>query len=114
MAKKLEDLYCEVSGNQERMKAFAEAAKAGKVADFVKANGVEASEEEIRAFKAGKTPDETLSVDELANAAGGETCSETCDHEWVVVSDFGGCIPSKGKPWVKRCTKCGKEVRGVK
>ena len=112
MAKTLVDLYCEVGGSEELLKAFAEAAKAGKVLDFVKANGVEATEEEIMAFKAGDSADALLSVDELADAAGGG-CKDDCKHEWGPEKMVGNKLPGSNMyHWEKTCKKCGKTKSG--
>ncbi len=70
--KTVQDLYKEVMASEELKKAFAQAAKDNKVADFLKAQGCEATEEEFKAFiqeKAGS--DKPLSESELENAAGG-------------------------------------------
>ena len=115
MAKTLADLYCEVGGSEELLKAFAEAAKAGTVLDFVKANGVEATAEEIEAFKAGNSEEAMLSVDELADAAGGGGCQDDCKHEWGPEERIGGYLDGSTKrqyQWRKVCKKCGKKKTG--
>ena len=70
--KTLEDLYKEVMASDELKAAFAQAAKDKKVADFLKAQGCDATEDELKAFiqeKAGS--DKPLSEDDLENVAGG-------------------------------------------
>ena len=46
--KTMQELYDEFFANDELKKAFAEAMKAGKLEDFLKANGCEATAEESR------------------------------------------------------------------
>ena len=77
--KTLQELYTEIMGSDELKKAFLEAAKGGKVADFLKANGCEATAEEIKAFLKEKA-DQELSDDELDSVAGG-TCNDTTTRE---------------------------------
>ena len=70
--KTLEDLYKEVMASEELKKTFAQAAKDNKVSDFLKAQGCDATEDELKAFiqeKAGS--DKPLSEDDLENVAGG-------------------------------------------
>ena len=70
--KTLEDLYKEVMASDELKKAFAQAAKDNKVADFLKAQGCDATEDDLKAFFEEKTKDDQpLSEDELENVAGG-------------------------------------------
>ena len=70
--KTLEDLYKEVIASEELKKAFAQATKENKVADFLKANGCDATEDELKAFVREKAGSEKpLSEDDLENAAGG-------------------------------------------
>jgi len=70
--KTLEDLYKEVMASEELKKAFAQAAKDKKVADFLKAQGCDATEDEFKAFLTEKAKtDKALSEEDLENAAGG-------------------------------------------
>ncbi|MBR0030797.1 MAG: Nif11-like leader peptide family RiPP precursor [Treponema sp.] len=70
--KTLQDLYKEVMASDELKKAFAQAAKDNKVADFLKEHGSDATEEELKAFFAEKAKDDKpLSEDDLENVAGG-------------------------------------------
>ena len=71
--KTVQDLYKEIVASDELKKAFLEAAKDGKLMDFIKAWGCEATEEEIAAFLKEKAGRE-LTDEELGNAAGG-TCN---------------------------------------
>lgn len=74
--KSLQVLYEEVKASDELKKALAAAVKADKVTDFLKANGCDATAEELKEFvaekvKSGKTLKE-LSESELDNVAGGD------------------------------------------
>ena len=70
--KTLQDLYTEIMASDELKKAFAQAAKDKKVADFLKAQGCDASEDEFKAFLTEKAKiDKALSEDDLENVAGG-------------------------------------------
>ena len=70
--KTLQDLYTEIMASEELKKAFAQAAKDNKVADFLKAQGCDATEDEFKAFLVEKAKtDKALSEDELENVAGG-------------------------------------------
>ena len=70
--KTLEDLCKEISTSEELKKAFAQATKENKVADFLKANGCDATEEEFKAFLTEKAKtDKALSEEDLENVAGG-------------------------------------------
>ena len=70
--KTLQDLYKEVMASDELKAAFAQAAKDKKVADFLKAQGCDATEDDLKAFFEEKTKDDQpLSEDELENVAGG-------------------------------------------
>lgn len=90
--KSLQDLYSEIIGSDELKKAFAEAAKGGKVADFLKARGCEATAEEINAFLKGKA-DQPLSDAELDSVAGGTCNSKTAEEaRWSVLTIGLGCF----------------------
>ncbi|MBR5088794.1 MAG: Nif11-like leader peptide family RiPP precursor [Ruminiclostridium sp.] len=79
--KTLQELYSEIVGSDELKKQFTEAAKNNTVVDFAKANGVETTMDEIKAFLEGKQKaDAELDPAELENAAGG-TCNENCAWE---------------------------------
>ena len=70
--KTLEDLYKEVIASEDLKKAFTQAAKDKKVADFLKANGCDATEDEFKAFLVEKAKtDKALSEEDLENVAGG-------------------------------------------
>lgn len=80
--KTIQELYSEIMANDEMKKAFVEAMKAGKLEDFLKEHGCEATEEEVKEFvetKAASDAPIELSDDELKHvAAGSGIHSETC------------------------------------
>ena len=76
--KTLQDLYKEIINNDELKKAFTEAAKAGKTLEFIKAQGCETTEEELKAFLSKQSGE--LSDEDLDNAAGGG-CNDTTKGE---------------------------------
>ncbi len=69
--KSLQELYTEIMGSDELKKAFAKAAKSGKVTEFLKAHGCETTEEDIKTFLKEKA-DQPLSDEELDSVAGGD------------------------------------------
>ena len=85
--KTLQELYSEIIASEELKAAFAEAAKSGKTAEFLKAQGVEATAEELAAFLKSR-PGGELSDEELDNVAGG--CSETTGKEAAMSVATGG------------------------
>lgn len=90
--KTLQELYNEIVKNDELKKKFTEAAKDNKIVDFAKANGVETTLDEIKAFLEDKQKaDMELDPSELENAAGG-TCNRYTVGEAVLsVGLFAGC-----------------------
>ena len=80
--KTIQELYSEIMANDELKKAFVEAMKAGKLEDFLKEHGCEATEEEVKEFVEAKAASDApieLSDDELKHvAAGSGIHSETC------------------------------------
>ena len=91
--KTLQKFYEEVKVSDELKKEFAQAVRADKITDFLKAHDCDATADDLREFLAGKTAQNKklkLDDDELDLAAGGTGYSMvTCDK---------GC--SDG------CTKC--------
>ena len=91
--KTLQELYIEITSNDELNNAFAEAAKDNKIVEFAKEHGVETSVDEIKTFLEAQAKNEKeLSPEELENAAGG-TCNGSTRFE-VGLSIFGigiGC-----------------------
>ena len=71
--KTLQELYSEITANDELKKAFAEAAKDNKIVEFAKEHGVETSVDEIKTFLEAQAKNEKeLSPDDLETAAGGK------------------------------------------
>ena len=85
--KTLQDLYKEIINSDELKKAFLEAAKAGKALEFIKAQGCETTEEELKAFLSKQSGE--LSDDELDNAAGGGCNDETMVEGFMSVFSAG-------------------------
>ena len=70
--KPLQELYTEITADDGLKKAFAEAARDNRIAEFAHENGADVTLDEIRAFLADKSAaDRELTSDELENAAGG-------------------------------------------
>ena len=80
--KTLQELFAEIMASDEMKKAFAEAAKEGKVLDYIRANGCEATMEEVQTYLKEKA-DRELSEEELDSAAGG-ACNYTTGSEAIV------------------------------
>ena len=90
--KNLQELYTEIMGSDELKKAFVEAGKSGKVMDFLKANGCEATAEDIKAFLKDKA-DQQLSDAELDSVAGGACNQETETETLLSIASAGiGCL----------------------
>ena len=91
--KTLQDLYTEVMASDELKAAFAQAAKDNKVADFLKANGCDATEDDFKTFLTEKAKtDKALSEGDLENVAGGGW-----EFEFSLRPDGGNlCICSGG------------------
>ena len=62
--KTLQDLYNEIAASAELRSAYSKAIKAGEVPEFLKAQGCNATDEEVRAFLSSETFGE-LSDNEL-------------------------------------------------
>ena len=90
--KNLQELYAEIIGSDELKQAFVAAAKEGKVAEFLKAQGCESSVEEITAFLK-ETADQPLSDAELDSVTGGGCNDNTWSEVELSVCAFGvGCV----------------------
>ena len=91
--KTIQELYNEITANQELKAQFIEAAKAGKQEAFLKANGCEATLEEVKGFlEARQKEDAPLSLNELENAAGGACNEETRFEQAISFISVGlGC-----------------------
>ena len=92
--KTLQELYTEIIGSDEMKQAYLQAAKEGKVTEFLKANGCEATAEEIKAFLREKA-DQELSDAELDSVAGG-TCNNHTLSETLVSVFTAGIICAVG------------------
>ena len=68
--KPLRELYHEIIASEELKAAFLEAAKSGKALEFLKEQGCEVTEDELKAFLSEKNSGE-LSDEELDDVAGG-------------------------------------------
>ena len=101
--KTLEELYKEILANEEKKKAYEEAKAAGKLPDFVKENGCEATAEELAPLM---TKDEVfgeLSLDELDNVAGGGGCYK---YLWTCTK-CSCCLQRNVNIWPTKCPRCG-------
>ena len=94
--KTIQELYGEVIASDEQKKAFVEAMKAGKLGDYLKAHGCEATEEEIQEFIEAKAAEDApieLSEDELKRVAGGSFVdSVECSHKGDTCNCSNTCI----------------------
>ena len=98
--KTLQDLYTEIMASDELKKAFAQAAKDNKVADFLKAQGCDATEDEFKAFLTEKAKDDkALSEEDLENVAGGLIVTGGGDICTVVTGGGDAYIPTTAEPW---------------
>ena len=79
--KTLQELYDEVKKSDDLKKSLAEAVKAGKVTEFLKAHDCDATVDELKEFVAEKAAQDSpieLSEDELEKVAGGHRVSNFC------------------------------------
>ena len=87
--KSLQELYEEVKASDDLKRALAESVRAGKVTEFLKANGCDSTFDELKEFVAEKMnsdkPLEEFSEEQLGLVAGGvsaQYCSEfRCSYE---------------------------------
>ena len=90
---KLEELYTKTMSDEALKKAYMDALSEEKLAEFLAANGCEATEEELRAFldsKQNKTGE--LADDELDQVAGGAKCGTLYnDDGWPVITVLNSC-----------------------
>ncbi|MBR0249789.1 MAG: hypothetical protein IJQ77_01770 [Synergistaceae bacterium] len=96
--KTLQDLYEEVKASDDLKRALAEAVKAGKVTEFLKAHECDATADELNEFVAEKVksdkPLRELSEDELEMVAGGDGTSANemyCSPDRTTVPDSRDC-----------------------
>ena len=90
---KLEELYTKTMSDEALKKAFFEAKKNGKLAEFLAENGCEANIEEAEGFLASKRNKAgELSDDELDSVAGGEKCGTSYGSAGSpIVTAFNSC-----------------------
>ena len=78
--KTLQELYKEILASDELKKAFLEAAEDGRMVEFIKAQGCDATEEDLKVFVKEQAKSRSVSDEELDNVAGG-TCNERTAEE---------------------------------
>jgi predicted ribosomally synthesized peptide with nif11-like leader len=93
--KTLQEFYEEVKTSDDLKKSLAEAVKAGKVTEFLKANGCDATADELKEFVVVKAaqdkPMREISEEELEHVAGGggfDSATCTCNTDCC---DKGDC-----------------------
>ena len=97
--KTLQEFYEEVKTSDELKKALAEAARSGKITEFLKAHDCDATADELKEFVAEKTAkDKPIELDEeaLENVAGGTgipsvECSAFCSTGCGTSDKCGEC-----------------------
>ena len=88
--KTLQDFYEEVKASDDLKKSLAEAVKSGKVTEFLKANGCDATADELKEFVAGKAAQDKpieLGEEELEHVAGGFTNTYSANGECKRLTD---------------------------
>ena len=94
--KTMQELYSEIVASDELKSAFVEAKKENKLEDFLKAQGCEATVEEVEEFIETKATEDTsieLSDDELRQIAGGSFVdSVECSHKGNTCNCSDTCI----------------------
>ena len=90
--KTLQDLYTEIMSSDEQKRAFVEAAKGGKLEDYLRASGCEATLEDVQVFLKEKS-EAQLSDEELDNAAGGGCTEQGKEEGYISAITVGlGCV----------------------
>jgi len=98
--KTLEQLYAEVTADENLRKEFFEANESGKIGEFLKAHDCKATLSEFDEFmKNADAKSGELSDDELDNVAAGKKCGTIYHDEKPVVTALNSC-----KRW--RCCLC--------
>lgn len=94
--KTVQELYSEVITSDKLKKAFVKAMKANKLEDFLKANGCEATAEEVQEFLEAKAAADTpieLTDDQLKFVAAGTFVdSVECSHKGNTCNCSNSCI----------------------
>ena len=93
----INEAYEKIKNSPELKKKAAEAAKNGKIEEFLKENGFDVTVDQIKDFVASAKKGE-LSKEELNMAAGGLTCENECatDTMWSLATLGIGCAVSAG------------------
>ena len=99
--KTLDELYHEVMADDSLKSEYIEAAGNGGAADFLKAHGCEATEQELEEFMKNGGKSGELSDDELDNVAAGKKCGTVYKNGRPVVTIWNACEHFG-------CKKCGK------
>ena len=103
----LEELYTKTMADETLKKAYVEAASENKLAEFLKTNGCEATEEELKAFMDSKMNKKgELDDDELDSVAGGGKCGTIYKNKRPVITVGNTC-----DLW--RCEKCHTRKRDM-
>lgn len=114
--KTLQELYQEILTNDELKKAFLEATRDDKVNDFLKAQGCDATEEDIEAMMQERSNQE-MTDEELDDVAGG-ACNKVTYMEakhscktlgtscavMAIISAIGGHVGQQSKTEGRLCT----------
>ena len=94
--KTVQELYSEVIASDKLKKAFVKAMKANKLENFLKANGCEATAEEVQEFLEAKAAADTpieLTDDQLKFVAAGTFVdSVECSHKGNTCNCSNSCI----------------------
>lgn len=94
--KTVQELYDETIASDKLKKAFVAAMKANKLEGFLRTNGCEATEEEVKEFLEAKAAEDTpieLSDDQLKDiAAGSFIDSVECSHKGNTCNCSNSCI----------------------
>ena len=94
--KTLQELHKEISANKDLQKAYAAAIENDAVLDFVKANGCDVTEDDIKEYISGiKNDDTPLSVEDIENVSGGGVICKTTSvyKKMSTMSKKEGWIP---------------------
>ena len=89
--KTLDELYHEVMADDSLKSEYIEAAGNGGAADFLKAHGCEATEQELEEFMKNGGKSGELSDDELDDVAAGRKCGTVYKDGRPVVTVCNGC-----------------------
>ena len=114
--KTLDELYREVMADDSLKSEYIEAAGNGGAADFLKAHGCEATEQELEEFMKNGGKSGELTDDELDNVAAGKKCGVRYDNGRPIAGENYVCDKFYCKdcnvPYIRRgirefCPKCG-------